>query len=86
MSTTRLPRNSSALAAAAPLRVERVSDPIELLVSYGAADYAGGEALAEAIESADRRMYQHKVGRRAERQAAVVGGPLPASRGSMPAA
>ena len=76
----------AALAAAAPLRVERVSDPIELLVSYGAADYAGGEALAEAIESADRRMYQHKVGRRAERQAAVVGGPLPASRGSMPAA
>ena len=65
-------RVQALLDGAQPLRLERVDDPIELLISIGAADYAGGEEMTAAIESADRQMYAQKERRRAERQARVV--------------
>ena len=36
-------------------------------MSVGAADYAGGEQLAAAIDRADAAMYEQKSRRRAER-------------------
>jgi diguanylate cyclase (GGDEF)-like protein len=74
-------RVQALLDGAQPLRLDRVEDPIELLISVGAADYAGGEEMTAAIESADRQMYLRKERRRAERQARVAALPsLPTNR------
>lgn len=79
-------RVQALLDAAEPMRTERVADPIELLISVGAADYASGEDLTAAIESADRQMYLRKERRRAERQARIDALPsLPAARGGVAA-
>ena len=78
-------RVQALLDAAEPLRVERVDDPIELLISVGAADYQSGEDLTAAIERADRQMYLRKERRHAERQARIAALPsLPAARAGVP--
>ena len=78
-------RVQATLDAAPPLRVEQVSDPIELLISVGAADYASGEELTSAIETADRLMYAQKALRHAARQARIAALPtLPTARSGVP--
>lgn len=59
-------RVEQAIAAAEVLVLPRIADPVPLVASVGAADYASAEDLAQAIERADGVMYRQKKARRAQ--------------------
>lgn len=57
-------RIDQAIVTAEPLTIAGVAEPVALVASVGAADYASAEDLAAAIERADGVMYRQKKARR----------------------
>jgi diguanylate cyclase (GGDEF)-like protein len=57
-------RVEQAIASAESLTIAGVAEPVALVASVGAADYASAEDLSAAIERADGVMYRHKKARR----------------------